>query len=366
MKKIYHLLFVFISLTFFSYQVKATHISGGEITYTCLGPNQFEVTLTLFRDCSGSTMSTSEWITFSNTCGLANPSLTVTLQNPATGTNCTGTALSCATEVSQLCASQSSNSTCNGGTLPGMQKYVYKGIVTFPGTCNTWTMNYGLCCRNPAVNVTTATSYNFHAQTTMNSASEACNNSPIFTSQPIPYVCAGQPVSYNYGVQEADGDQLVFSLVNGLQNATTSLPYAAGYSGAVPIPGITINANTGQLNFTPTTIGNFVVAIRVDEFRNGVLIGTTMRDIQFVVQSCSNSVPDPTGGQITNLSGTATATGPFSLDMCEGDNFTFTATFSDPNASDILSLTSNITSVLPGSTISFSGTNPITATVTWT
>ncbi|MDQ3190803.1 MAG: T9SS type A sorting domain-containing protein [Bacteroidota bacterium] len=356
------LLFFLIVIPNFS---QASHISGGDITYECIGPNQYFITLKLFRDCSGTTMSSTSSIVFTNSCGLTNPSLTLYLQDPATNANCAGTVASCATEISQLCPTQISNSTCNGGTLPGMQLYTYTGVVTLPGVCNTWTLNYGLCCRNPAVNITTATSYNYHVQTTMNTASEACNNSPKFTSQPIPYVCAGQVVNYNYGVVETDGDSLVYSLVEGLQNATTPLPYAAGYTGAVPIPGITINAQTGQINFTPSTIGNFVVAIKVEEYRNGVLIGTTMRDIQFVVQSCSNTVPNASGGAIYNLTGSAIQTGDFTLDLCEGDNFTFNASFTDPNSTDVLTLISNITSVLPGATFSYSGSNPVTATVSW-
>lgn len=33
------------------YAARATHIVGGEMNYTCLGNNQYEITLTIFRDC---------------------------------------------------------------------------------------------------------------------------------------------------------------------------------------------------------------------------------------------------------------------------------------------------------------------------
>ena len=32
-------------------RLSATHIVGGEITYRCLGNNQYEITLTVYRDC---------------------------------------------------------------------------------------------------------------------------------------------------------------------------------------------------------------------------------------------------------------------------------------------------------------------------
>ncbi len=123
------LLFFLIVIPNFS---QASHISGGDITYECIGPNQYFITLKLFRDCSGISMSSTSSIVFTNSCGLTNPTLTLNLQDPATNANCAGTVASCATEISQLCPTQISNSTCNGGTLPGMQLYTYTGVVTLP------------------------------------------------------------------------------------------------------------------------------------------------------------------------------------------------------------------------------------------
>lgn len=364
MKKNAIITFLFLVVFIRPYHSGATHVTGGDITYTCIGPNEYFVTMKLFRDCTGSTMTSTLSITLTNSCGLVNPFLTLTLQDPSGG-NCTsGVPADCASEVSQLCATQMANSSCNGGALPGMQEYVYTGTVILPDTCDTWTFDYNLCCRNTTVNV--AGQPNYQIVTTMNSATQPCNNSPIFTSQPIPYVCANQPVAYNYGVVETDGDSLAFSLVDALQALGSPVPYNGGYTGASPIPGIAINPVTGQITFTPTLVGNFVVTIMVQEFRNGELIGTVMRDQQFVVQACSNTVPTATAGTITNFSGNALQSGPYSIQMCEGDNFSFTTTFTDPNAGDILTLLTNITTVLPGATFTTSGTSPITATVTWT
>ena len=40
-----------LSLFFLALQVQATHIVGGELRYTCLGDDLYEVSLTVFRDC---------------------------------------------------------------------------------------------------------------------------------------------------------------------------------------------------------------------------------------------------------------------------------------------------------------------------
>ncbi len=348
---------VIITLTFTLFLVqyiKASHIAGGDLSYTCLGNNQYQINLNLFVDCMGFDPGAQQWIDFTSTCG-STASLTVDVLNPG------------GTEISQLCASQINNSTCNGGNLPGMWVFYYTGVVTLDTLCDTWTMSWNTCCRNSAIlNLQSPDSQGSYIQATLNSATAPCNNSPSFTSQPIPYVCANQAVNYNYGIVETDGDSLHYSLIDAMDAGPINLTYNAGYSATSPIPGITVNPVTGVLSFTPTTIGNFVVVVLVEEFdNNGNLIGTVMRDIQFVVQSCGNLVPDPGAGAISNLTGTAVQSGPFAIEMCEGASFTFTATYTDPDSLDSLSLVSNIATVLPGSTLITSGANPMTATISW-
>ena len=352
------LLLSMLALLMLAPRSEASHISGGDMSYTCIGQDSFLLRLALFRDCSGITMSTNQTVTLTSTCG---GSITVTLNNvPNTST---GNAY---TNISQLCSSDSLNSTCFGGTLPGMQEYIYEGIVVLTPPCDTWTAGWSTCCRNTTVNVPTSNSDNVYVQTTMNTATNGCNNSPAFTAQPIPYVCINQPVSYSYGVVEPDGDSLVYSLIPGLQSATLQLVYGGGYSGAVPIPGMTIDPNTGLLNFTPTVLGNFIVTVLVEEFdSNGNLLGTIMRDIQFIVQNCPNTVP---GNPVSagNITGQGNQIGPMAVELCEGNSICFDLTFSDPDVNDTLTFSStNLTTVLPGATMTVVGTNPAVVTICW-
>ena len=65
-------LFFFI---FLSQNVFATHIGGGNISYTCTGnPNEYEISIVLFRVCGGLSAPNITTIVFSNSCGLTNPS----------------------------------------------------------------------------------------------------------------------------------------------------------------------------------------------------------------------------------------------------------------------------------------------------
>ncbi len=339
----------------FSLSTKASHIAGGEITYTCLGGNQYQINLNLFVDCLGFNPGASQTINFTSTCGgTASATVNVT---PAT-TN--------GQEISQLCAPQLPNSTCSGGTLPGMWLFSYTGVVTLAPPCDTWTMSWSTCCRNLAITNLSSASSNYYIAATLNSGTAPCNSSPQFTAQPIPYVCVGQPVNYSYGVVEPDGDSLYYQLISALDAAGVNSTYNAGYSGTSPIPGITINPNTGLLSFTPSAVGNYVVVVLVTEYdSNGNVVGTVMRDIQFVVQNCTNQVPSPVGGNISSFSGSAVQTGPFSIELCAGNNFSFSASYTDPNPADVLTYISNITAALPGSTITSSGTNPLNLNISW-
>jgi gliding motility-associated-like protein len=332
----------------------ATHIAGGNIAYSCTGnPNEFLITLTLYRDCTGVSAPSNPNIQFSNTCGASNPSLFLSLQSSS--------------EVSQLCTPEIPNSTCGSGSLPGMQEYIYTGTVTLSPVCDTWTMSYEVCDRNPSTNLM-GFSNCFFIESTLLSQTAACNNSPIITSQPIPYVCTNVPVSYDYGVLEPDGNTLTFAFVNALGTGGSNITYNGGYSASSPIPGITIDPATGQLNFTPTIAGNFVVTVMIEEFDPlGNLVGTMMHDIQFVVQNCPNTPPNAPNA-ITNFdnSGTnAVFTAPNIITLCTNDEFCFDVVFDDPDLGDNLTLSSNIDLFLPGATFVQTGTNPATATICW-
>ena len=354
MKKNILTIFLLFGL-FLNQNIRASHIAGGDLSYVCLGNNQYQINLNLFVDCLGFDPGATQTINFTSSCG-GTATGTVNVINPG------------GTEISQLCPSQINNSTCNGGTLPGMWGFHFTGTVTLAPACDTWTMSWTTCCRNAAIlNLQTPDLFGSYIEATLNSVTAPCNNSPSFTSQPIPYVCVNQQVNYNYGVVETDGDSLYYSLINAMDANAVNLAYVVGYSATSPIPGITVNPITGVLSFTPTMLGNFVVVVLVQEYdSNGNLIGTVMRDIQFIVQSCTNIVPDATAGLITGLTGTAVQTSPFSIEMCEGSSFTFNATYTDVNGGDVLTLLSNIATVLPGATLTTTGTNPLVATISWT
>ncbi|MCB9188075.1 MAG: gliding motility-associated C-terminal domain-containing protein [Flavobacteriales bacterium] len=342
-------------LTFFSFIVStyASHVPGGNITYECLGNNQYLLTLTLFEDCgtafeSGSNQSVS----IANDCGytsLTTVSLTNTIFQQ---------------EVSQLCSSQLPQSECSGGTMPGVYMHQWQGVVTLPGNCDSWVFSYSSCCRNTSTNASSS-SANYYWESVLNSTTAPCNNSPVITGQPIPYNCVNQPVNYSMGVYEPDGNTLSYSLIPAMTSSTGSITYLTGYTGASPIPGISVDPITGEITFTPTTIGNYIVAVLIEEYdANGNLVGSVIQDFQFEVISCAgNNNPVPPVAGVSNVSGTGFSTGPNDVQLCEGDNICFDVVFTDA-ASDSIYLTSTLQNVFPGGT--FTQTSWIGGTATAT
>lgn len=331
----------------------AEHLPGGSITTRCISGNQHEVTLQLWRECTGAPMI-NQSLNFRNECGVQ-----FTLNNiPLIST----------ANVSPVCPDQIDQTSCNGGPLIGIEMYTYRSTL-FLSSCNYWTISWNTCCRNASVNING--SPGIYIETTLNNAGAACNTSPVFNDPIPPYVCVGQPVSYDLSVTATPGQQLFFRFREARRQTSLdpivieSVAYQPAYSGAEPFTGMAINSTTGNITFTPTIQGYVIVVVEV-EYRNsnGVLIGTVMRDFPFVVQACSNLVPDATSGTVENLTGGAAASGDYSVATC-GGSFCFDAVVADGDVDQELLLTSTVEQVLPGATIQYSGANPVTATICW-
>lgn len=337
-------------LVFLGLAARATHMSGGEIYWECIGPNQFRITMVVYRDCAGIDVDPSYTLQVQSPCG----NTTMVVSTPG------------GQEISQLCDIELPNSTCNGGTLPGIQQYIYTGYITLP-PCDSWTISYTNIYRNNAiVNLQNPGAQRTYLRATLNNAVSPCNDSPQFTNTAIPFVCMGYPITYSFGAFDPEGDSLSYSLIDAMGINGVPLLYVPPFTGNEPITGLTLDPVTGEVTFTLNVQGNWVVVVEVNHYVNGVLVGTILRDMQFVAYPCSNVPPDPTTGLIQNPTGSATITGPRAIQVCESGSFCFDMVISDPNAGDVLDAFSNIQQNLPGATFSFTGTNPITCHVCWT
>lgn len=323
----------------------ASHAQSADLTYECLGGSQYRVNLSFYRDCAGVAAPTSASINITSvTCG---QNLTLTL-NPVPGTGI---------EVSPICASM--NTQCTGGSYPGVQEYIYQGIITLPAACTDWVFSFSLCCRNASIGtILTPASENIYVEARLDNLNFPCNNSPVFSNPPIPFVCVDQPYCFNNGSYDADGDSLYYTLIAPATSATTSVTYIAPYSAAQPLassPPVSFNNMTGDMCMTPTMLQVTVFAIHVEEWRGGELVGTVMRDIQLRTITCTNNNPYANG--INN-------TGTYSLTACAGVPINFFIDTYDVDATQNVSITWN-SGIAGGTFVSSGGSRP-TGTFTWT
>lgn len=333
--------------------VKATHLAGSDITYTCLGGNNYRIDLTFYRDCLGSPAPLGVGIEFrSASC---NQYFTDTLLR-VTGTG---------GEITYPCPTVVTSCEDSNSVIPGIQQYSFSGIVTLPMQCSDWVISWTYCCRNCDITTmvqqtpcVTGSNPGMYISATLDNLNVNCDSSPRFTNLPVIFVCVGQNFTYNHGVLDPNGDSLVYSLVNPLKNATDSIPFVTGYSATNPIsssPGLTINPLTGDITMNPTQVEVGVLSVLVQEYRNGVLIGSVIRDMEIYVRPCNNNLPTASGfNGGTNRDTT----------ICPGTNICFDVLSDDIDSGQIVTMSWN--SGITGATFTTSGFPHPTGHFCWT
>ncbi len=331
----------------------ATHLAGSDISYTCLGGNTYRVELTFYRDCSGSPAPLGVGIEFrSASC---NQYFTDTLLR-VIGTG---------GEITYPCPTQITSCEDSTSSIPGIQQFKFTGIVTLPMQCADWIISWSYCCRN--CDITTMVQQSpcisgsnpgMYIQATLDNLNFACNSSPRFTNVPVSFVCLGQSFTFNHGVTDPDGDSLVYSLVNPMRNSTDSIPFVSGYSATNPItsvPALSINTANGDISMTPTQVEVGVLSVLIKEYRNGVLVGSVVRDMEVYVRMCNNNLPSESGINGTNIRDRT---------ICPGTLICFDIMSNDVDSSQLVTMTWN--QGITGATFSVSGTPHPTGNFCWT
>ena len=333
-----------------SIRASAEHFLGGTISTRCTGGNFHEITLKLFRACSGSAMVPQD-LHLSNDCGVT--------------FDVVGLLPDSVVEVSPLCPEQIANSTCNGGNLAGFELYIYK-TTAYLSPCDSWTIHWAICCRSGSLNIQQTPG--LWIENIVSNAGGRCNAAPVFIDNTIPLVCAGQPVSYDASATDEEGNTLRYHFIDARYGAPVATPvlYSGSYTGAEPSTGMAIDSITGRITFLTTLTGYIVTVVEVSQYdEEGVLIGTVMRDFPFIVSACENIVPSISSGTFTSVTGPVTITGERTLLICSEAAFCASLSFTDSDLDQELTITSNIADILPGATLEVLGTNPAAVEVCW-
>ncbi|MDB0027505.1 SprB repeat-containing protein, partial [Flavobacteriales bacterium] len=308
-------------------------------TITTYPANTYRVTLKFYRDCGSGNAQAPASFTLnynSNSCGSNNSSTMnqVSFQN-----------------ITPVCVSISDP--CNAPGVVGIEEYIYQTTITLPNNCPDWILSVCICCRNNAISTINGPgAQDLCVEAQLNNTNNYNNSSPIFTEYPTPYICVNQQFCYNNGAVDIDGDSLVYSLVTPMSSAFGgTVNYFGGYSASNPVTGTTtFDPLTGDLCILATAIDVTVLAMKVSEYRNGVLIGSVIRDIQVIILNNCSTVPPV----LTGLNGipddvTTAATADITVDHC---------------TNNIDSIIRTISATLGASTnkvMSWSGMNPSTS-----
>ena len=292
---------------FFNHLAFSSHIVGGELTYKYKskagnGDVTYSVKLTVYMDCiNGTAAIAADGPAFINVYNAKTQKIinslgkTVTRQSPV---RVSANAYKCIKNKPDVC----------------VDMYVYEVDITLPKLADGYIITYERCCRNSVVvNITSANTGATYWTEIKPESVIGKNSSPVFKARPPVFLCLNAPFTFDHSATDEDGDSLAYELTSPFIGGSTGnnrpsytggggtgsptfpllgnrlvkwvSPYnLADQMGGNPI--LEIDELTGRLTITPDQSGQFVVGIKVKEFRKGVLIGETRRDYQFNVANC--------------------------------------------------------------------------------
>jgi hypothetical protein len=179
-----------------------------------------------------------------------------------------------------------------------------------------------------------------------------------------PYIC-NEPYAYLTGVKDSDGDSLTTEVIDPLTDVYNCTDTARPISYISTTPPIAIPGNPFQTNntfyynitssrlyFNSSPIGPNNVAIRVREYRNGVLIGSVLREIQIQTMACA---PIVTRGQQSCYVNCVYMPIFKAIYACEGVPFSFCNDFVNADTEAIFLVSDDHNNNAPTATITYYG-----------
>lgn len=310
MKNIKLLLTVAFFSTIFVRQADASHVIGATINYKYLSGDSYEVTILCYRDCRSGTASMPD-------------SIALTMRR---SDNASFIHIFKRTSKRKLplplpdpCAEPPAVAVC-------VEEYEYKKVITGIQAGFDHHLFFSTRLRNNTItNIEYPGSQSETVYTKIPDRNTTPNQSNAqFVTPPPSYVCGGQGFTVKDSSFDADGDRVSYELYNIKGGDTPKIPgndpelhnylpnlyipqLKNGYPDFVDIKYSTVTANgqnikfsakspmnaqekldsvNGQLSFNASVYGQFVVGIKLKEYRGNKLISETFRDFQFNIVRC--------------------------------------------------------------------------------
>ena len=238
---------IYLIVLFSSYQATATHNRAGEITYRQLGALTFEITLVTFTDPTtlAHQQRTELYFAFSDNTQDTFPRISETL----VGVNI------------------SRNEYVGTHTFPSIGTYIISvedpnrnaGVINIPNSVDVSFYLESILLINPLV---------------------GNNSSPILLNSPIDKGVVGIPFIHNPSAYDVDGDSLSYSLITCKGENGNDI---IGYQFPDASNNLSIDASGNLLWDSPKMVGEYNITILIEEWRNGVKVGSIIRDMQITV-----------------------------------------------------------------------------------
>ncbi len=278
----------------------ARHGKGGSITYeyigqgSLVGSSKYRITAKHYIDCDGTQFIESE--SFVGIFNAGNGGLIKTLTIPQT---------------SQIIIQKADFNPCI--SQPPKVCYVvvtYVAETELADSPGGFVITEQECCRiGGIINIPNSASYGITNTNVIpgiiNGVDYHTNNSPVFAQKDTVVICHNAFFSLDFGATDKDGDQLTYAFTAAKSGGNmqtrqpnpptgppyADVPYQAAFSALLPLGSrVTIDSKTGMISgIAPGTLGSYVIAVNVFESRNGVLIGTSKKEVQVTVADCSLS-----------------------------------------------------------------------------
>lgn len=233
---------IFLCLVLFQ-SARASHEAAGQISTKQLNATQFQVKVVVWVD----------------SLAIPAPNLFYKIQGPSSTVNDT------AKQVSNISVGNQ------------IQQWTYLDTITLsaPGA---YKLIHSNCCRNPGiVNLSNPSMDFFYLYCDFNYATAVTNSTPEFINPPMFFVGVNDTMIHQPLAVDPDGDSLAFTWANPLtNNGNSAMMTMNPYPGIIGWP-FTVDPNWGEITWLPNSTGRFAYDIKVQEFRNGILLSTSHR-----------------------------------------------------------------------------------------
>lgn len=323
----------------------ATHVFGIDMYYTYVSGNDYKIYVIVYGDCAGAAFPNLNGATCRvkvyddpNTTAVA--TLTLTEEAPFAGV-----------EVTPVCPADINNTTCSNvnNTIPGIKKFIYSFVYTVPYQSANWRFHFdgymGFTQAGRSSTITNVvnpgnTIITLDSKLNNTAAVGTPNSSSVFGTIPTPFYCLNIPANYAPGSVDPNSDSLYYVQIPGRDGTgfpanPPNVNYIAPWTATAPLAAnpFTFVPTTGQMSFTPNAVQRSLACMEVQEYRNGVLVGTSQREMTVVVLNTCNNWP-PSG--VISSPSAGTLIDSTTLRVCKNTGvFTFSINPTDANGDTI-------------------------------